>query len=94
MEETTRASSATGPPDSSPFGQASSAFVTPRVVTPVSTPPAVEPVRMVRLLWILGALLAVLIAPTIVGRIRYAYTYNTQKAEAAALKLSKRLPHL
>ena len=40
--------------------------------------------RMVRLLWIFAILLAALIAPTVVGKIRYAYSYNSERAKVDA----------
>ncbi|MBN1853103.1 MAG: trypsin-like peptidase domain-containing protein [Pirellulales bacterium] len=40
--------------------------------------------RMVRLLWIFAILLAAVITPTVVGKIRYAYSYNTERARADA----------
>jgi S1-C subfamily serine protease len=49
-------------------------------------PYAADRRRLRRLIWILGALLAVFIAPLIVGRIKYEYSYNDQLAKMRVAK--------
>ena len=40
--------------------------------------------RLTRLLWVFALLLAALVTPTVVGKLRYAYKYNSERAEVDA----------